>query len=72
MKIPPLEERLAEAWKNWPVRFMNPTDAEFVALVRPFLAEAWYDAAEQTADWMASNPGPSGIPRDPPTNPYDR
>lgn len=35
------------------------------------VAEAWDEAAEATSEWMWSNPGPSGIPSDPPRNPYD-
>lgn len=34
-------------------------------------AAVWDEAAEATADWMASNPSPAGIPQDPPRNPYD-
>lgn len=33
-------------------------------------ARVWDEAAEATADWMANNPSPSGIPVDPPRNPY--
>jgi hypothetical protein len=40
-------------------------------LIVDALAQAWDDSAEATADWMAHNPGPSGIPADPPRNPYD-
>ncbi len=32
--------------------------------------QAWDEAAEATADWMSNNPSPSGIPHDPPSNPY--
>lgn len=35
------------------------------------LALAWSEGAEATAEWMANNPGPSGIPIDPPSNPYE-
>jgi len=33
-------------------------------------AVLWDEGAEATAEWMANNPGPSGIPHDPPHNPY--
>lgn len=33
-------------------------------------AEAWDEAAEATAEWMANNPSPAGVPIDPPRNPY--
>lgn len=36
----------------------------------PSLADVWDEAAEATADWMARNPSPAGIPHDPPPNPY--
>ena len=41
-------------------------------LAAPWLAEVWVESAEATAEWMANNPGPSGIPSDPPTNPYEQ
>lgn len=34
-------------------------------------AQVWDEAAEAVADWMSNNPSPSGIPQDPPRNPYD-
>lgn len=34
-------------------------------------AQAWDEGAEATAEWMASNPGPSGVGSDPPSNPYE-
>jgi hypothetical protein len=53
-------------------QFVEP----LLPVVERLLAEqgtqAWQESAEATADWMATNPGPSGIPHDPPTNPYDR
>ena len=33
-------------------------------------SDAWDEGAEQTTEWMANNPGPTGIPHDPPANPY--
>lgn len=33
-------------------------------------ADAWDESAEATAEWMAHNPRPSGVPHDPPRNPY--
>lgn len=44
--------------------FMQP-------LLNDTLAEVWDEAAEATAEWMATNPGPSGIGSDPPRNPYE-
>jgi hypothetical protein len=38
--------------------------------IKRLQAEAWDEAAEATAEWMANNPSPSGIPHDPPRNPY--
>jgi hypothetical protein len=35
------------------------------------LARAWDQGAEATAEWTANNPGPSGVPHDPPSNPYE-
>lgn len=46
--------------------FMALADAE-AATAR---AEGWDEGAEATADWMANNPSPAGIPQDPPMNPY--
>ncbi|WP_330473792.1 hypothetical protein [Terrabacter sp. C0L_2] len=40
------------------------------AQLREAKAEAWDEAAEATAEWMWNNPSPSGIPHDPPRNPY--
>jgi hypothetical protein len=45
----------------------HPADADLEAAK----AEAWDEAAEAVADWMSNNPSPSGIPHDPPRNPYD-
>lgn len=33
-------------------------------------AEAWEEGFEAAATWRKNNPGPSGIPLDPPLNPY--
>jgi hypothetical protein len=33
--------------------------------------QVWNEAAEAIADWMWNNPSPSGIPHDPPRNPYE-
>lgn len=35
------------------------------------MGQTWEESAEATADWMSNNPGPTGIPHDPPSNPYD-
>ena len=32
---------------------------------------AWNEGFEASSEWMANNPGPSGIPHDPPRNPYE-
>lgn len=40
------------------------------ALRSDVLAELWDQVAEATAEWIVNNPGPSGIPIDPPQNPY--
>lgn len=45
-------------------------DAIAPAIAARAKADAWDEAAEATADWMWNNPGPSGIPTDPPQNPY--
>lgn len=48
--------------------------ADLQALVdesRQALAAAWEEGAEATAEWISNNPGPSGIPADPPRNPYE-
>lgn len=34
-------------------------------------AEAWDEGFEAGSEFTAHNPGPSGIPHDPPRNPYD-
>jgi hypothetical protein len=34
------------------------------------LEAVWDDAAEATAEWTANNPGPGGVPHDPPRNPF--
>ena len=41
------------------------------AIVARAKAEAWDEAAESVTDWMWNNPSPSGIPHDPPRNPYE-
>lgn len=74
-----VEAVLAE-WRSrasgWP-RYRHADDIS-AALTSPgtalakVRAEAWREGAESTAEWMANNPGPSGIPHDPPTNPYER
>lgn len=38
--------------------------------LRNLKADLWDEAAEATAEWVANNPYPSGIPVDPPRNPY--
>lgn len=48
----------------------DPTRQAAAQALRDAQAEAWDEAAEATADWMANNPSPSGIPHDPPSNPY--
>ncbi len=40
------------------------------AIVPRKLEEVWDEAAEQTAEWVATNPGPTGVKGDPPMNPY--
>lgn len=35
------------------------------------LAQAWEEGAEATLEWVANNPGSTGIPHDPPSNPYE-
>lgn len=42
--------------------------AERVAEAR---AEGWDEGFEASFEWVANNPGPSGIPHDPPRNPHD-
>lgn len=50
-------------------------DAIGVAIVLPewgpTRAEVWDEASHDTAEWLANNPGPTGIPHDPPINPYE-
>ena len=45
-------------------------DAVAPAIAARAKAEAWDEAAEAVSDWMWNNPSPSGIPHDPPRNPY--
>jgi len=33
--------------------------------------EIWDECAEAYSEWMWNNPGPSGVPSDPPRNPYE-
>ena len=40
------------------------------AVAPAIAARVWDEAAEAVADWMSNNPSPSGIPHDPPRNPY--
>jgi hypothetical protein len=35
------------------------------------LARAWNDGADAIREWIASNPGPSGVWSDPPNNPHE-
>jgi hypothetical protein len=39
---------------------------------KPDLADAWDEGAEAINEWIAANPGPSGIWSDPPRNPYEK
>lgn len=39
-------------------------------IVRTDLERVWDEGAEATIEWMANNPSPTGVPHDPPINPY--
>lgn len=39
--------------------------------LREFARKVWEEASEAISDWMWNNPSPSGIPVDPPRNPYE-
>lgn len=64
---------VADALRDWDDDHSgHKTQAEAVldAVAADVAARAWDEAAEAVADWMSINPGPSGIPHDPPANPY--
>lgn len=46
-------------------------DDELIAMADDRLARAWDDGAEAIREWIASNPGPSGVRSDPPSNPHE-
>ncbi len=78
----PVEHTIAEAYAEWirsielgraglslPMTVGNALRNK--GLVEVDAAVVWEEAAEAISEWMWNNPSPSGIPHDPPRNPYD-
>jgi hypothetical protein len=48
-----------------------PSSEHHRRMVRSAHAEGWAEGFEAAAEWSANNPGPGGVPHDPPSNPYE-
>lgn len=65
------KERIEKVLRNHATSFPGPVADALMEIVREAQEQAWDDSAEATADWMSNNPSPSGVPHDPPRNPYE-
>lgn len=70
MSMPESEELFSKEAMDYSLNRILGHREHLAGVLDEAQAQTWDEAAEATAEWMATNPGPSGIPADPPRNPY--